>query len=166
MPRDNIYTNSEIGTLAADLRLSRDQVRTQLANYKESRYGNSQIELLVTAGELDEDLCLSLSMEMNEFVIKTMKRLLGGDVSAGRDFNNMAKVLDAFPAAARIFVEKLPRSLDHPGVNLLGEAVENFIDMTALMIPKKRPDFQIPRSASSGQSSSTKVPLCLDGLTS
>ena len=56
--------------------MSRDQVRTQLANYKESRYGNSQIELLVNADELDEDLRLSLSMETNEFVTTTMKRLL------------------------------------------------------------------------------------------
>ena len=137
LPRGNVYTNSEIGIVAADLGLSRDQVRTQLANYKESRYGNSQIELLVNADELDEDLCLSLSMETNEFVTKTMKRLLDGDVSGGRDFSNMAKVLDAFPAAARSFVEILSRSSDHPGVNLLGEAVENFIDSAALMIPKK-----------------------------
>ena len=36
------------------------------------------------------------------------------------------------------------------GVNLLGEAVENFIDSAALMIPKERPDFLMPRSASSG----------------
>ena len=34
LPRGNIYTNSKIGMLAADLGLSRDQVRTQLANYK------------------------------------------------------------------------------------------------------------------------------------
>ena len=60
--RGNDYTNCEIRTLATDLGLSRDQVRTQLANYKESRYGNSQIELLVNADELDEDLRLSLSM--------------------------------------------------------------------------------------------------------
>lgn len=137
LPRGNVYTNSEIGTLATDLGLSRDQVRTQLANYKESRYGNSQIELLVNADELDEDLRCSLAMETSEFVIKTLKQLLDGDVSGGRDFCNMAKVLDAFPAAARSFVEMLSRSSDHPGVNLLGEAVENFIDSAALMIPKK-----------------------------
>ena len=64
-------------------------------------------------------------------------RLLDGDVSGGRDFNNMAKVLDAFPAAAHSFVEILPRSLDHPGVNLLGKAVENFINSAAILIPKK-----------------------------
>ena len=137
LPRGNVYTNSEIGIFAAELGLSRDQVRTQLANYKEARYGNSQIELLVNADELDEDLRLSLSMETNEFVTTTMQRLLDGDVSAGRDFSNMAKVLDAFPAAARGFVETLSRSPDHPGVDLLGEAVENFIDSAALMIPKK-----------------------------
>ena len=90
-------------------------------------------------------------------------RLLDGDVSGGRDFNNMAKVLDAFPAAAHSFVEILPQSLDHPGVNLLGKAVENFIDSTAVLIPKKRLDFLVSRSASSGRSLSTKVPLCLNG---
>ena len=75
--------------LAADLGLSQDQLRTQLANYKKSRYGNSQIELLVNADELDKDLRLSLSMETNDFVIKTMKWLLDGDVSGGRNLNNM-----------------------------------------------------------------------------
>ena len=34
LPQGNTYTNSKIGMLAADLGLSRDQVRTQLANYK------------------------------------------------------------------------------------------------------------------------------------
>ena len=76
-------------------------------------------------------------METDDFVTTTMQRLLDGDVSTGRDFSNMAKVLDAFPAAARSFIEKLSRSLDHPGVSLLGEAVNNFIDSAALMIPKK-----------------------------
>ena len=37
-------------------------MRTQLANYKQARYDNSHIELLVNADELDEDLRLSLSM--------------------------------------------------------------------------------------------------------
>ena len=37
LPRGNTYTNSKIRMLATDLGLSRDQVRTQLANYKESR---------------------------------------------------------------------------------------------------------------------------------
>ena len=128
LPRGNVYANSEIGILAADLGLSRDQVGTQLVNYKESKYGNRQIELLVDADKLEEDLRMSLSMETNEFVIETIKRILDGDVSGGRDFNNMAKVLDAFPVAARNFVEALLRSPDHPGVDLLGEAVENFID--------------------------------------
>ena len=49
----------------------------------------------------------------------------------------MAKVLDAFRAVARSFVETLSRSSDHPGVNCLGEAVKNFIESAALMIPKK-----------------------------
>ena len=60
LPWGNVYTNSKIGTLASDLGLSRDQVRTQLANYKEARYGNSQIKLLVNADKLEEDLCMSL----------------------------------------------------------------------------------------------------------
>ena len=137
LPRGNAYGTSEIAKLTADLGLSRDQARTQLANYKEARYGNSQIELLVNAENLDEDLRLSLSMKMNEFVTTTMKRLLDGDLSGGRDFNNMAIVLGAFPVATRTFLEMLLRSLDHPGVDLLGKAVENFINSAALLIPKQ-----------------------------
>ena len=68
-----------------------------------------------------------------------MEQLLDGDVSGGQDFNNMAKVLDTFPAAAHSFVETLSWSLDHPGIDLLGEAVENFIDSAALFNTKKAP---------------------------
>jgi hypothetical protein len=125
-------------------------MRTQLANYKESKYGNSQIELLVKSNELEEDLRISFLIETNEFVTKTVKRLLDGDVSGGRNLNNMATVLDAFPAAVRNFVETLSRSPDHPGVDLLGKAVENSIDSAALMIQKKRQGFPTPRSVSSG----------------
>ena len=60
------YTNSEIGILAADLGLSRDHVRTQLVNYKEASYGNIQLELLVNADRIDEDLRLLLLMETNQ----------------------------------------------------------------------------------------------------
>ena len=47
LPRGNVYTNSEIGTLATDLGLSQDQVRTQLANYKESRARTSPLAWFV-----------------------------------------------------------------------------------------------------------------------
>ena len=128
----------------------KNQVRTQLANYKEVRYGSSQIELLINANDLDKYLCLTLALETNEFVTKIMKRLFDGDVSGDHDFNNIAKLFDAFPVAARSFVETLSRSLDHPGAILLGRAIENFIDLLALMTTKKRLDFSMPRLAFSG----------------
>ena len=103
LPRSSVYTNSKIGILAANFEVSRDQVRTQLANYKEARYGNSQNELLVNADELDKDLHLSLLMESNKFVTTTMQRLLDGDVSAGRYFSNMAKVLNGMRICAGLF---------------------------------------------------------------
>ena len=66
-------------------------MRTRLATYNEARHGNSQIELLVNVNQLDKDLCLSLSVETNEFVTTTMKQLLNCDVFGSREFIDMAK---------------------------------------------------------------------------
>ena len=56
LPRGNVFANSEHGKMAADLGLSRYQVRTQLVKYKDAKYDNSQVELLVNIDELEEDL--------------------------------------------------------------------------------------------------------------
>ena len=86
-------------------------MRTRHATYNEARHGNIQIELLVNVDQLDKDLRLSLSVETHEFVTTTMKQLLNCDVFGSREFIDMAKKLDEFPAAARDFVELLWRSL-------------------------------------------------------
>ena len=123
--------------LTSELGLSRDQLRTQLANYKEAMYGNSQIELFVNADKLEEDIWMSFLVETNKFVVQTIAQLLVGNVSVIRDVNNMSKVLDAFPAEGRNLVETLSRYLDHPGVNLLDKAAENLNDSAALLISIK-----------------------------
>ena len=56
LPRGNVFANSKLGKMATDLGLSRDQVRNQLVNYKEAKYGNSQIEMLINANKLEEFL--------------------------------------------------------------------------------------------------------------
>ena len=96
------------------------------------------------------------------------KWLLDGDVSGGRGFNNMAKVLGALPAAARNLFETMSRSPTIRSLTyLLGKAVENIINSAALMtISKKHQGFPTPRSVSSGRSLSTKFQLCLSGLAS
>ena len=80
---------------------------------------------------------MSLSMETDEFVTSAIKRLFDSNVSGGRDFDNMAKVLGAFPVAARDFTQQLSKSLDHPGVALLSKTVDNFIDLAAILFSKK-----------------------------
>ena len=62
-------------------------MRTQLVNYKEAKYGNSQVALLINADKLEEQLRLSLSVETNEFVATTIQRLFDDDASGGRDFS-------------------------------------------------------------------------------
>ena len=43
LPRAGVYRYSQIGKIAAEMGLTRDQVSTQLRNYKEEKYGNSPI---------------------------------------------------------------------------------------------------------------------------
>lgn len=38
--------------MTAILELSQDQVRTQLVNWKEAKYGNGKVELLINPNEL------------------------------------------------------------------------------------------------------------------
>ena len=80
---------------------------------------------------------LSFDGDTHEFITLTIKRILDVDVSGGYNFNNFTKVLDTFLTAARNFMETLSRYPDHFGVNLLGKAVDEFIDLVALMFWKK-----------------------------
>ena len=86
IPEFNHYLDSTPTTPPGDLlcqqgdrntglrsRVSRDQVRTQLAIYKEAKYGNSQIELFANDDDLmEEGLRRSLLVETHEFVTKTI----------------------------------------------------------------------------------------------
>ena len=47
-PWSNLVRKGALGTTATDLGLSREQVLAQLVNYKEAKYGNSQVSLLIS----------------------------------------------------------------------------------------------------------------------
>ena len=86
LSRGNVYANSKIGKITADLSFSRDKVITQLVNQKEVKCSNSQDTPLIDSNKLKKQLQVSLSMKTNEFVTMSIKRLLENDISCGLTF--------------------------------------------------------------------------------
>ena len=137
LPRGDLFRKGALGTIATELGLSREQVRTQLVNFKEAKYGNSQVSLLLNAEEPEEKMRLSLSVETVEFVTSVLERIHTNCITSSREFNNFTAVLDAFPSDARIYVKLLSVSPKNPGVLLLRNVVEKFIVSAAEKFPKK-----------------------------
>ena len=112
-------------------------MRTQLINFKEAKYGNSQISLLLNADQLQEKMRLSLSMETTEFVVMVLGRVLSNSTSSSRDFNNFSTVMNAFPSSARTYIKLLSDSPNNSAVLLLGDLIDQFITSDAEAFPKK-----------------------------
>ena len=146
--------------MAANLRLSGDHVRTQLVNtaqgsdvWQQPAFASYQRR---RAGRTATSLSLSLSVETDELVPEEIQRLLDDDVSGGRDFDNMSKIVDSFPAAARDFTQQLPQPQDRPGAVLLRSVIDNSIVSAAEKFPKRQQGFSTWRLVSNDRSSSTR----------
>ena len=53
LPRGEKIKEGELGKIVTELKLSKGQVTTQLRNYKDERYGNTQVKLILDADELE-----------------------------------------------------------------------------------------------------------------
>ena len=79
-----------MGRIAAKYGLKKTQVARQLRNYKDEKYGNTQIKLLLDAEQLEEKMQEGLSMEPAEFVTSTLGRICEKDSSSSVDFLNFS----------------------------------------------------------------------------
>ena len=73
----------------------------QLRNFKDAKYGNSQIKLILEADELEEKMRMGLSMETSEFVASTLSRILNPGLSSTSDFVNFSRIYSMFPLAGQ-----------------------------------------------------------------
>jgi len=85
-------------------------VFTQLQNFKDAKYGNTQVKLVLQANELEEILTMGLSMPSIEFVTTTLEQILNRDSIASSDFLNFTKKLDDFLSDASTLVSLLSGS--------------------------------------------------------
>ena len=136
LPQGEGYHNSEFGKIVLEFGLNREQVRRQLNNYKDAKYGNSQIKLILDADQLEEKIRMGLSMTTIDFVTSTLSRILSKDSSSSADFINFSAILDTFPADARNFVIMLAENPEHDCVILLRDVVDHFITAAAEKFPK------------------------------
>ncbi len=56
MPKDDGYQNIKLGRIANEFGLNRAQAKRQLNNYKDAKYGNSQIKLVLDGQQLEEKM--------------------------------------------------------------------------------------------------------------
>ena len=81
------------GSLLSDLQIFLDQqnitkkkVATHLKNYKKSKYGLSQVKIILCPGELYDKILCGLGMPLYEFVINTLEEIIDQS-SSSSDFN-------------------------------------------------------------------------------
>ena len=139
LPQGNNYINGDLGRIAAEFNLKRSQVVTQLRNYKDEKYGNKSIQLILDADELEEKMRMGLSMESAEFISNTLARIICDnekDTTSSVDFINFSKLINDFPTNARALVRVLADSPDHELCGLLSGLIDNWIQIVAEKFPK------------------------------
>ena len=115
---------SDVGRIASELGLKRTQVSRQLLRYKEEKYGNTQIKLILDGNQLEEKMWQGLSMTSIEFITTSLERIYKKDSSSCRDFLNFPRQLNDFPPAARTIVTHIAGTPDDDGCKLLSSLTE------------------------------------------
>ena len=77
---------------------------TQLKNFKKSKYGLSQVKIILQPGELCEKIRLGLGMPSSEFVIDALRKIYDQS-SSSSDFNNFSGVLDDLEGPAQTILK-------------------------------------------------------------
>ncbi len=136
LPKGEGFKSGELGNIVTEFGLLKTQVARQLRNFKDEKYGNSQVKILLGADELEEKMRAGLSMETVEFVTLTLKRVHDKDPSSSQDFGNFAKVLDDMPPVAKTLVILWAGNPDNECCTLLTGLVEHWLKNAAEKFPK------------------------------
>ena len=110
LPQGNLFWKGALRTIATELGLYCEQVHPQLVSFKETKYGNIPVLLLLNGEELEEKIWLSLLVERVEFVTSVLKRIHTNCIASSREFNNFTAVT-AFhlPSKVNLFSARIFR---------------------------------------------------------
>lgn len=136
LPRGEGYNSSELGAIAAQFGLKKTQVALQLRNFKDEKYGNTQVKLILEADQLESRMRESLSMTSTDYVCTTLERIFDKNSSSSSDFMNFTAVLDALPDISRGLLKMMVVSPDQTCCTLLADLVDSWVKITAECIPK------------------------------
>ena len=128
---------SELQKIVNEHVLIKKQVSRQLKNYKDQKYGLSQIKLTTKPEQLKDTIRSGLAMPPRKFVVSTLKHMVN-QTSSNHDFNRYSIVLDEFPKVGKMLVTYLmdEKNNDSESCKLLTSLIDNWTDLAAELFPK------------------------------
>ena len=113
----------------------RDQITRQLRNYKNAKYGFSQVKVILGEGQLERNIRLGLGMTSSEFVSSTLSAIINQSSSCS-DFNNFSRTLNDFPASAITLMRLFSNDKESPCCILLTNLIDGWIKFAGELFPK------------------------------
>ena len=95
---------SDLDKIVKKYGLKKKQVSRQLKNYKNAKYGLSQVKIILKEGVLEAKIRAGMSMSTKAVVSDTLSKLQSKS-SYNSDFNNFCRVFSAFPEAVPTLVK-------------------------------------------------------------
>ena len=136
LPKGNDFPKSDVGVIANEFQLVRDQVVRQLANYKKERFDHTQVTVIMNPSDLGQRMRESLSMNATEFISQTLKRICDPKPEYGTEFNSHSSAINMLPPVVHTFLSLLADSPENSCSILLSNLVEYWTDEMAMRFPK------------------------------
>ena len=136
LPKGNDFTKSEVGSIASEFQLVRDQVVRQLANYKKERFEHTQVTVIMNPSDLGQRMRDSLSMNATEFISQTLKRICDPKPEYGKEFNSHSSAINMLPPVVHTYLSLLADNPENSCSILLSNLVEYWTDEMAMRFPK------------------------------
>jgi hypothetical protein len=139
LPKGAEFLNGPLGDITRQFLLVTLQVARQLLNYKQEKFMNMQVSILLNPSDLDERIRIREGMAMSapKFVSSTLLRICDPDPSSyGSDFSNLCVVMKSLPSTACSYVRLIANSPDDACFCLLVNVVENWIQNMAKKFPR------------------------------
>ena len=107
----------------------------QLKNYKDAKYGLTQVKLVFDSDSLREKLQEGLGMSSQEFVGRFIVQLVDWS-SSSNDFNNFARVIEEFLTNTINLLRSMARTPENKCSQLLSMCVDRWVEYSVGEFPK------------------------------
>lgn len=136
LPKGNDFPKSDVGVIASEFQLVRDQVVWQLAKYKKERFEHTQVTVIMNPSDLGQRMRDSLSMNASEFISQTLKRIFDPKPEYGTEFNSHSSAINMLPPVVHTYLSLLADSPENSSSILLSNLVDFWTDEMAMRFPK------------------------------